>query len=172
MTRCNATAELVDANMQVIPGITLVCELEAGHHLDRREHPLGGLIDEVDYGEAVLEYERRTGRNRWWGDAWRVVPATDHAFTFRWADPTADELAEVLNPDEAFDLEVDIADEGTLIEQTAAAEDNGMFGPSEVDIVCPVCGAYGAMQCSTMTGRDHRKRMLAELAGLDNVDEL
>lgn len=31
MTRCTATAALMDANMQVIPGITLQCELELGH---------------------------------------------------------------------------------------------------------------------------------------------
>lgn len=126
MTRCNATAELMDANMRIIPGITLVCELEAGHHLDRREHPLGGLIDEADYGEALLEYQRRTGRNRWWGGDWRVVPATEHAHTLRWGDPTAAELAEVLDPDESFDLEVDIAPEAVLEQQQNNAIDNGV----------------------------------------------
>lgn len=27
---------------------------------------------------------------------------------------------------------------------------------------CPTCGAYGTMQCSTVSGRDHKARWVAE----------
>ena len=109
MTRCNATAELVDANMRIIPGITLVCELEAGHNVDRSP-------------EGSLEL------GTW---ATRYLPGTEHAHTLRWPDPTAAELAEVLDPDESFDLEVDIAPEAVLEQQQNAGIANGTVGPGQ-----------------------------------------
>lgn len=33
-------------------------------------------------------------------------------------------------------------------------------------VVCPTCGAGEGMNCSTVRGNDHRKRMLAEIAEL------
>lgn len=111
MTRCTATAALMDADMQVIPGITLQCELEAGHTDPRYADP------QPLYAGLHQPYE--------------VEPGEPHAFTFRWGDPTAAELAEVLDPDESFDLEVDIADEATLEQQQNAGIDNGTVGPGE-----------------------------------------
>lgn len=34
-------------------------------------------------------------------------------------------------------------------------------------VVCPTCGAGEGMNCSTVRGNDHRKRMLAEIAELE-----
>lgn len=129
MTQCSATAELVDANMQIIPGIILTCELEAGHHLamscDDPACPQAGIY--LAHGHA----------------------GSSHAFTFRWSDPTLAELAEVLDPDEDFDLEVDIAPEVALEQQQNAAIDNGvpMLGSErdyqripEANPRCSVCG--------------------------------
>ena len=81
MTRCNATAYLVDADMRVIPDITVVCELE---------------------------------------------------------------LAEVLDPDESFDLEVDIAPAETIREQRIATE--GVV----IELAlhrCSVCGLEPEPEC-------------------------
>lgn len=119
MTRCNATAELVDANMRIIPGITLVCELEAGHN----ERQLVELGEHIPGGYRPPEDE-------WVGTA-RYYPATEHAHTLRWPDPTAAELAEVLDPDESFDLEVDIAPEAVLEQQQNAGIANGTVGPGQ-----------------------------------------
>lgn len=125
IARCTATAELVDANGAGV-GVFLRCELEAGHHVDR--------LEPLYMGTTYL------GRDR--------IAATEHAYTFRWAEPTEAELAEVYDPAESFDLEVDIADEAALEQQQNAAIDNGALGagderdyPRDPEAVrCSACG--------------------------------
>lgn len=95
MTRCTATGALFDGDMQIIPGITLQCELEAGHDDARALYERGYLHEPID-----------------------------HAFTFRWGNPSVDELAEVLDPDESFDLEVDIAPASAIRQQQRNSEAN------------------------------------------------
>lgn len=111
MTRCTATAALMDADMQVIPGITLPCELEAGH--DSGPFPRYAPDDDPRGVRRILMHP------------------TEHRHTLTWGNPSVDELAEVLDPDESFDLEVDIADEATLEAQQNAGIDNGTVGPGE-----------------------------------------
>lgn len=47
-----------------------------------------------------------------------------HQCTFSWFDPTVQELAEVLDPDESFDLEVDIAPASAIRQQVRNGEAN------------------------------------------------
>jgi hypothetical protein len=105
MTRCTSTAALFGGDMQLIPGITLQCELEAGH----------------DTEPAV------------WDDTY----TPEHRHTLTWGNPSVDELAEVLDPNESFDLEVDIAPAETIREQRDATEATGV---PDANPRCLVCG--------------------------------
>lgn len=129
--RCNATGELMTADMTIVPGVTLLCELSLGH---RRECEWCRWEDGFGARKPV-EHDH----------------PEQHAHTLRWPDPTTDELAEVLDPDESFDLEVDIADEALLEQQQNNAIANGepvdeRDYPREVDPIpeaprrCSVCG--------------------------------
>lgn len=119
MTHCNSTAYIVVDGREV--GM-LACELDEGHHDDRRLHPLGGIIDEVDYPDAMREYDARvTEPHR--QDAWPILPGTPHARTLTWADVTPDDIDEAFDPDEAFDLEVDIAPAEVIEHQARVTAD-------------------------------------------------
>lgn len=132
MTQCNATAELMDASMQIIPGITLRCELELGHNVELRGLMRGGRYDLLEQADVAPSL-------------WNIMPvehpATEHAFTFRWSDPTVDELAEVLDPDESFDLEVDIAPPDVIVAQNLVTSLSGMAPIRERTRTCEHCGS-------------------------------
>ena len=77
-----------------------------------------------------------------------------HQCTLSWFDPTAQELAEVLDPDESFDLEVDIAPASAIRQQVRNGEANRDDAPpldlsydtGELETIpearprCSVCG--------------------------------
>lgn len=111
MTACPSVAYLVVDGREVA---MLRCSLEAGHDVERWANGLGDLLDAAAYAR----------HNSLGGESLPKIDPTPHEARLTWDNPEGllDSWPEYADPDEGFDLEVDIAP-AEVVESQAHAND-------------------------------------------------